>query len=84
MRQTDIQAIIKASEKKQSGEKLTVKEARLMAGYRGKEMANILKMTYQTYKRRENDPSTITMGEAEAFLGAVGLDFNDVDFLVNL
>lgn len=75
-----IKDVKNAMEKKQSGDKLTAREARLLSGYTAEEMAEALGVTPATYRKREAHPQELTMDEAVIFLSMVKLGFNQIVF----
>lgn len=78
---SEIKDVKIAMEKKQSGDRLTVREARLLSGYTVEEMAKAFKVTPPTYLKREAHPEKITMEEADIFLSMVKLDYHQIIFL---
>lgn len=60
--------------------KLTVKQARLLAGLTQKEVSEQLKVHVQTYMKWEKNPESMSIGTAKQFAKIVGLNFDDIFF----
>lgn len=60
--------------------KLTVKQARLLAGLTQKEVSEKLKVHVQTYMKWEKNPECMSIGTAKQFSEIVGRNFEDIFF----
>lgn len=59
---------------------LTVKQARLLAGYTQKQIADILGVHVQTYMKWERNPGEMSISTAKQFSKIVGRGFDEIFF----
>ncbi|MFD1883946.1 helix-turn-helix transcriptional regulator [Paenibacillus wenxiniae] len=59
---------------------LTMKQARMLADKKQKEIAEVMGVHPQTYGKWEKNPDLITIGEAKQFCELVGVDFESIFF----
>lgn len=60
--------------------KLTVKKARLIAGLKQKDIAEILGVHVQTYMKWERNPEEMSIGTAKQFSKIVGIEVEEIFF----
>lgn len=58
----------------------TLREARENRGIKQNAVADALKIARQTYAKYENNPSLMTIQQAEAACDFIGCDFNEIFF----
>lgn len=58
----------------------TVKQARLLADKTQEEMADILGIHVQTYRKLEQNPTEITIGQAQMISEITGVSVNQIFF----
>lgn len=58
----------------------TVKQARLLAGKKQKEMADFLGIHVQTYRKIEENPSKATIEQAQKIAAITGISYDQIFF----
>lgn len=59
---------------------LTLKQARRALGFTQDEMADLLGVHVQTYRKIESNPDVATIGQAKAISKKLGMDYNCIFF----
>lgn len=59
---------------------LTIKKARLLCEKTQNEMANLLGVHVQTYRKIEQKPGLATVAQAKKISEVLGVDYNDIFF----
>lgn len=60
--------------------KFTLKQARLIAGFTQREIAELLCVHPQTYMKWEKNPEEMSVGTAKQFSRIVNIDFEEIFF----
>lgn len=60
--------------------KFTLKQARLLKGFKQKEIAQKLGVHVQTYSKMENFPDKVTIGDAKKICEILGMSYDYIFF----
>lgn len=62
---------------------LTIRQARLVKGITQRDMAEKLNVHVQTYRKMEEHPDNITIGDAKIICGYLGMSYDQIFFDYN-
>lgn len=62
---------------------VTLKQARVLKEKTQDEMASLLRIHVQTYRKLEENPETVTVGQAKVISRFLDIPYNDIFLLAN-